>query len=83
MHAKAQDVYTIPAYIDSLKRSPGTVATTLYNAWNLNVAPSAYIPLFCLTDHLTRFQGMALVYISAFYPLVLIVLLYVGIKLHH
>ena len=78
MHTKVQNMST---YIDALKRSPGTVTATLYDAWNLNVSPRAYIPLFCLTDHLTKFQALTLVYIRAFYPLVLIVLLYAGIKL--
>ena len=81
LHTTAQDSSTF--HIDALRRSPGTVAFTVYDAWNLNVSPRAYIPFFCLTNHLTGFQGMALVYIRAFYPLVLIVLLYAGIKLHH
>ena len=70
-------------FIDSLRRSPGTVVYTFYNFWNLYVSPSSYIPLYCLSNHLTTLQGLALLYISAFYPLVLIVLLYVGIKLHN
>ena len=60
-----------------------TVAVSFYDAWNLNVFPRSYAPPFCLTNHFTSLQGMALVYITAFYPLILIVLLYVGIKLHN
>ena len=70
-------------YVDSLKRYPLTISVTFYDAWNLDVFPHFYVPPFCLTNHLTRFQGMALEYITAFYPLILIVLLYVGIKLHN
>ena len=70
-------------FIDSLRRSPWTVVYTFYNFWNLYVSPSSYIPLYCLSNNLTRFQGITLWYIRAFYPLVLIVLLYVGIKLHN
>ena len=70
-------------FSDSLKRHPLTVVVTFYNAWNLEVFPRFYVPPFCLTNHLTTFQGMALEYITAFYPLILIVLLYVGIKLHN
>ena len=83
MHTKVQNMTMYSTYIDALKRSPGTVTATLYDAWNLNVSPRAYIPLFCLTDHLTKFQALTLVYIRAFYPLVLIVFLYIGIKLHN
>ena len=75
--------YTFPTYIRSLKRSPGTVAITFYDAWNLKVFPRAYFPFFCLSNTLTGFQGIALEYIEAFYPLVLFVLLYVFIKLHN
>ena len=80
IHARAEDLST---YLDSLRKSPQTVAVTLYDVWNLNVSPRIYVPFFCLTNHLTRFQGLALVYIRAFYPLGLIVLLCVGIKLHY
>ena len=79
VHAETQGIYIYSTYI----RSPEAVVDTVYDAWNLNVFPRAYVPLFCLTNHLTGFQGMALEYIRAFYPLVLIVLLYVGIKLHN
>ena len=74
---------TFSAYIHSLKSSPATIVATLYEAWNLNVAPRAYIPPFCLTSNFTGFQGFALRYITAFYPLILIVLLYVSIILHN
>ena len=80
---RVQTSSTLLAYVDSLKKLPVTVAFTLYDAWNLNVSPYAYIPFFCLTNHLTRFQALILVYIRAFYPLVLIALLCVGIKLHN
>ena len=83
LYQKVQDSSTLHTPIGSVNRSPGTVAVTLYDAWNLNVSPRVYIPFFCLTNHLTRFQETALEYVKAFYPLVLIILLYVGIKLHN
>ena len=70
-------------FMNSLSRSPWTVVYTFYDIWNLHVSPLAYIPLFCLSNHYTSFQAVALVYIRAFYPVVLIILLYVGIKLHN
>ena len=81
-HIKAHNIM-YAAYVDSLKKYPLTVAISFYDAWNLNIFPRAYVPPFCLTNNLTSFHGMALDYITAFYPLILIVLLYVGIKLHN
>ena len=40
------------------------------------------IPNFCLTKHLTGLQTCALYYMSAAYPLVLVMVLYVCIELH-
>ena len=53
---------------------------TLYDAWNLNI--SGIIPAFCLKNHLTRLQVMILEYVVAFYPIILAILLYIGIKLY-
>ena len=76
--------YMFFAYLDSLQtRYPLRVVVTIYDVWNLNVFPRFYVPPFCMTNHFTMFQGMALEYITAFYPLILIVLLYVSIKLHN
>ena len=83
MYAKLHDSSTLSTRINSVDRSPGTVAITFYDAWSLNFSPRAYSPFFSLTNHLTRFNGMSLEYFKAFYPLVLIVLLYVGIKLYN
>ena len=53
----------------------------LYNFWNLYIF-QVIIPPFCLTNHLSTLQAYALEYIIAFYPLVVIVFLYVCIRLH-
>ena len=64
----------------STRMSTVTVAA-LYDMWNLYIF-RAIIPAFCLTNHLRILQAYALEYILAFYPLVVIVFLYVCIRLH-
>ena len=62
-------------------RMSTVVVAALYDMWNLSVF-RAIIPPFCLTNHLSTLQAYALDYIVAFYPLVVIVFLYVCIRLH-
>ena len=58
-----------------------TVAVVeLYGFFNLDIF-HALIPRFCLTNHLSTLQAFALSYVIAFYPLLVIVLLYVCIRL--
>ena len=57
------------------------VVAALYNFWNLYIF-QVIIPPFCLTNHLSTLQAFAFDYIVAFYPLVVIVFLYVCIRLH-
>ncbi len=71
----AQGTFTYP------KRMSTVVVAALYDMWNLHVF-RAIIPLFCLTRHLRSLQAYALEYILAFYPLVVIVFLYICIQLH-
>ena len=62
-------------------RASTTVLAAIYDIWNLNIF-TAFIPPFCVTKHLSVLQAFALEYIIAFYPLFLVVLLYICIKLH-
>ena len=64
----------------STRMSTVTVAA-LYDMWNLSIF-RAIIPAFCLTNHLRILQAYSLEYILAFYPLVVIVFLYVCIRLY-
>ena len=58
-----------------------TVLAACYDIWNLNVF-IVFIPTFCLTKHLSSLQAVALEYVRAVYPLILILILYICIKLH-
>ena len=60
---------------------PVLVIGSIYEFFNLSFLPYV-IPPFCLTEHLTRLQAIALEYAIAIYPLFLIVVLYVCIELH-
>ena len=62
-------------------RMSTVIVAALYDMWNLSIF-RAIIPPFCLTNHLHTLQAFALEYILAFYPLVVIVFLYVCIRLH-
>ena len=62
-------------------RMSTAAAVELYGFLNLNIF-HALIPPFCLTNHLSTLQAFALNYVIAFYPLVVIVFLYVCIRLH-
>ena len=58
-----------------------TVIAAFYDLWNLNIF-TAFIPPFCLIKYLSTLQAFALEYIIAFYPLFLVVLIYICIRLH-
>ena len=58
-----------------------TTIAAIYDFFNLRVL-SSFIPPLCLTNHLTRLQAYALDGATAFYPLTLILFLYVCIQLH-
>ena len=79
------------AFIVSVLGSQGTstysnrISTTtvaaIYDFFNMRVL-SSFIPPLCLTNHLTRLQVYALDSATAFYPLTLILFLYICIQLH-
>ena len=53
----------------------------LYNIWNLNFF-WYFIPNFCLSRNLNGLHALALDYIRAIYPMFLITIFYICIKLH-
>ena len=55
--------------------------STIYGFWNLDFFRFV-IPSFCVSRHLTPVQVLALEYIVAFYPLLLIVTTYIGVELY-
>ena len=55
--------------------------STIYGFWNLDFFRFV-IPSFCVSQHLTPIQVLALEYIVAFYPLLLIVTTYIGVELY-
>ena len=63
------------------ERMSTMVIHALYDFFNLN-AFHAFIPPFCLSNHLGTVQAFALDYVIAFYPLIVIVFLYLCIRLH-
>ena len=57
------------------------VLITFYGVWNLDFFHSV-IPPFCLSENITTLHALALRYVPAFYPLLLIVVTYILIELH-
>ena len=57
------------------------VVASLYGIWNLDFFRLLYSP-FCLHPHMTLLQTVALDYLIAIYPLVLIVASYILVELH-
>ena len=57
------------------------ILITFYGFWNLDFFYSV-IPPFCLSENITTLHTLALQYLPAFYPLLLIVVTYFFIELH-
>ena len=57
------------------------ILLTFYGIWNLDFFRSV-IPPFCVSENITTLQAVALQYLPAFYPLLLIVVTYILIELH-
>ena len=66
---------------DSIEFRMAAVAFTLYSMWNLDFFRALYSP-FCLHPEATTLQILALDYVVAVYPLVLLVVVYLFVKLH-
>ena len=63
------------------RRGPTSLLITFYGFWNLDFFRYV-IPRFCVSNTLSQIHVLALDYIPALYPLLLIVLTYVSIELH-
>ena len=59
----------------------GLAVTTFYGAWNLDFF-RYFIPPFCISSDMTTLHTLALEYVVAIYPLVLIVVIYLCIEMH-
>ena len=57
------------------------ILITVYSFWNLDFFYSV-IPPFCLSENITTLHALALQYLPAFYPLLLIIITYILIELH-
>ena len=57
------------------------IIITFYDVWNLDFLHSV-IPPFCLSENITTLHALALQYLPAFYPLLLIIVTYILIELH-
>ena len=63
----------------SRRKSTGVLAV-FYGISNMNTPAAMHA--VCLTSHLSRMEALALQYVTAFYPLLIVVLLYGCIELH-
>ena len=70
-------LYTISIKYQTLK----SLYVVLYDIWNLNFF-DAIIPDYCLHPKMRALTVFALDYLLAFYPLILILVLYIGIQLN-
>ena len=57
------------------------VLIAFYGVWNLDFFHSV-IPPFCVSENITTLHALALQYLPAFYPLLLIIVTYILIELH-
>ena len=58
-----------------------TLAIFLCSIWNLDFF-RVIVPPFCIGENIDNIQAILLHYISAFYPLILVFITYLGIELH-
>ncbi len=66
---------------NSLSYYPTLVSVTFYGIWNLDFLRFV-IPPFCISRSLTSIQAEALEYVVAVYPLLLILVTYIGVELY-
>ena len=59
----------------------GMILSSIYGCWNLDFFRTIYPP-FCLHPKMTTIQALALDYVLAIYPLVLLGVVYVFVELH-
>ena len=79
------NIFTCSLYLTVLKEQNWVltqVMLTLYGFWNMDFF-RVIVPHFCVSEQLSTLGVVSLGYISAVYPLLLTVVLYSLIKLHH
>ena len=70
-----------PGVISKQETSLAKVLLTILGIWNLDFFRFIYPP-FCISIHFSTLQVLAFEYIIAFYPLLLIIITYIGIELY-
>ena len=70
-----------PGVISKQETSLAKVIITILGIWNLDFFRYIYPP-FCISIHFSILQILAFEYIIAFYPLLLIIITYIGIELY-
>ena len=70
-----------PGIISKQEASLAKVSLTILGIWNLDFFRYIYPP-FCISIHFSTLQVLAFEYIIAFYPLLLIIITYIGIELY-
>ena len=64
-----------------LSNVPVDIVASVYGIWNLDFFRTVYTP-FCLHPEMSNIQALALDYIIAVYPLILITVTYILVELH-
>ena len=72
---------TYSAYVGPTRVTGGQFLSSVYGWWNLDFFRTIYPP-FCLHPKMTTIQVLALDYVLAIYPLVLLGVVYVFVELH-
>ena len=58
-----------------------SLAIFLCSIWNLDLF-RVWVPPFCISENINNVQAVLLGYVSAFYPLILVLITFLGIELH-
>ena len=74
-------MFTDMLYLAEQYKIVGKILSSLYGCWNLDFLRMFYTP-FCLHPKMTTIQALALDYVLAIYPLVLLGVVYVFVEFH-
>ena len=80
-HIVLYKINSDPGVISKQETSLGKVLLTILGIWNLDFFRYIYPP-FCISIRFSTLQVLAFEYIIAFYPLLLIIITYIGIELY-
>ena len=75
--ANSHQLFSVSPFVQVIR----ILLSTIYGFWNLDFFRYV-IPSFCISERLTPIQVLALEYIVAFYPLLLIVTTYIIVELY-